>query len=75
MSEYEQNRAQHSSSEWERFDGQWVALSSDGRQIFAAAPTLEELGDKLARLNKRAEEVAFERVELDDCCLGGTELL
>lgn len=75
MSRYEENRAKWTAEGLHEYIGQWVAFSRDGSRILAAAETLHELEEGLARVGQDPQEVALERIELDDGLLGGMELL
>jgi hypothetical protein len=60
---------------YEKYRGMWIALSEDGSRIIAGADDLETLEDQLAALGENPEKAIFDRVEQDDFCLGGAELL
>ena len=73
--EYLKNRARFSPKELLKFDGQWVAFSKDGRRIIATSEDLAALDSLVVATGEDPENVAFERIEMDDTCLGGAELL
>jgi hypothetical protein len=75
MSQYEVNRAKIAASELRAVAGQWVAFSTDGRSIVASAPTLSALEEHLAARGEDAQNLAFERIELDDSFVGGAQHL
>ncbi len=72
--EYRENRARFSLSELAKHQGQWVAFSSDGRRIIASSEDLATLDRLVVAANENPEEVALERIELDDFSLGGAEV-
>lgn len=74
MSLYEENRAKLPLEELKRYAGQWVAFSPDGSRILAGAETLTALEKELAAVSEDPEQVAFERIELEDIHLGGEAL-
>ena len=60
---------------YEKYRGKWIALSDDGSRIIAGADDLNSLEDQLAAAGADPEKAIFDRVEDDDICLGGAELL
>jgi hypothetical protein len=72
---YRENRACFTLAELEKYRGQWVAFSSDGRRIIASHEDLASLDNLVAAAGEDPEKVGFERIELDGICLGGVELL
>ncbi len=72
--EYRENRARFPLSELAKYRGQWVAFSLDGRRIIASSADLATLDKLVVAANQDPEQIALERIELDDCCLGGAEL-
>lgn len=74
MSAYELNRAKIAVEQLRQYVGQWVALGLDGSRVVANADTLNELEEHLAAAGVDPEQVAFERIESEDCLAGGTEL-
>lgn len=60
---------------YEKYRGKWIALSEDGSRIIAGADDLDTLEDQLAAAGEDPEKAIFDRVEDDDICLGGAELL
>jgi hypothetical protein len=75
MSRYEENRAKLPLAELRRYAGQWVAFSMDGSRIIAGADTLTYLEGRITAAGEDPQEVALERIELEDNMLGGAELL
>ncbi|MGI8981030.1 MAG: hypothetical protein ACR2FY_17520 [Pirellulaceae bacterium] len=63
---FDRNRMAIPTAEWQRYIGQWVALSADGSRIVAGAPNIGELEVKLRELGVNPEEVVFEGVEEPD---------
>jgi hypothetical protein len=59
----------------QKYDGQWVAFSEDGRRIVAAADSLLELDQLIIAAGENPELVGLERIESDDTLLGGGEVL
>jgi hypothetical protein len=57
------------------FAGQWVAISADGSRVVAAAATLRALDQLVQSSGEDPEQVGYQRVEPEDSCLGGGELL
>jgi hypothetical protein len=72
---YRENRGRFSRAELAKFHGQWVAFSLDGCRIIAGSADLGTLDKLLVASGEDPEQVALERIELDDICLGGAELL
>ena len=72
--EYRENRARFPLAELAKYDGQWVAFSLDGRRIIASSEDLATLDNLVVAAGNDPEQIAFERIELDDFCLGGAEL-
>ena len=60
---------------YEKYRGMWIALSEDGSRIIAGADDLEMLEDQLVAAGEYPEKAIFDRVEDDDICLGGAEML
>ena len=60
---------------YEKYRGKWIALSEDGSRIIAGADDLVTLEVQLAAAGEDPEKAIFDRVEDDDICLGGAELL
>ena len=58
-----------------KYHGQWVAFSLDGRRIIAGSEDLATLDNLIVAAGEDPEQVAFERIEVDDIFLGGAELL
>lgn len=57
-----------------KYDGQWVAFSMDGRRLIASSEDLATLDGLVVAAGADPEQVAFERIELDNVYLGGAEL-
>jgi hypothetical protein len=76
-SNYRENRARFSVQELEMWQGQWVAFASDGTQIIAGAPNLQELVQRLEYAGLNPSDVVFERIEFDsgESFIGGAESL
>lgn len=72
--EYRTNRARIPVAELRKHQGQWVAFSMDGRRIIASDRDLAALDALVVAAGLDPEGVAFERIEMDDVCLGGAEL-
>lgn len=71
---YRENRARFPVTELRTYAGQWVAFSPDGRRIVAHSDDLAELDQLVVAAGEDPERVAFERIEEDDCYLGGAEI-
>ncbi len=69
------NRARFSIEELLQYDGKWVAFSADGSRIVASAETLTELDERIVAAGENPEQVGLERIEFDDCSLGGADVL
>jgi hypothetical protein len=74
MSQYEENRARFSFAELQRYEGQWVAFSSDGSRIVGSAATLAVLEEQLLAQGEDARSLAFEHLEFEDSSVGGADL-
>ncbi len=74
---YRQNRDRIPINELRRYDGQWVAFSSDGRQIVASGDSVRQLSDRLDAVREDIQDVVLERIELDngEIQIGGAGLL
>ena len=72
--QYRENRSRFSLAELARYQGQWVAFSCDGRKIIASNADLAILDDLVVAAGEDPENTAFERIQLDEICLGGAEL-
>jgi hypothetical protein len=73
FTEYRENRAQFSRGELAKYRGQWVAFSSDGRRIIASSADLAALDALIVAAGEDPEQAALERIDADDCILGGAE--
>jgi hypothetical protein len=58
--EYHVNRAQFPQKELAKYQGQWVAFSSDGSRIVAAADSLEGLEERLKAAGEDAACLVLE---------------
>lgn len=72
--EYRANCARFPQSGLTKYCGQWVAFSLDGRRIIASSEDLSTLDSLVVAAGVNPEQVALERIESDDICLGGAEL-
>lgn len=73
---FQRNRACFPLDELRQHEGRWVAFSNDGARIIASAEDMSSLMTELARVGVNADDVVFERIELDDdVFLGAAELL
>lgn len=75
IQEYRENRARFPAADLAKYHGQWVAFSLDGRRIIASHDDLATLDHLVVAAGQDPEKVALERIEMDDTCLGGAELL
>ncbi len=71
---YRENRAKFPLRELAKYQGQWVAFSLDGARIIASSADLGTLDKLIVERGENPEQVALERIDLDDVCLGGAEL-
>ncbi len=74
LQEFRENRARFSPAELASYRGQWVAFSPDGRRIIAGNEDLAALDQMVVAIGEDPEQVAFERIEVEDTYLGGAEL-
>ena len=76
MSTYEANRAKIPPETLNRYTGQWVAFSRDGRRVLAGAASIAELADHLRVLQLGLGDVALEHLESESLVidLGAAEL-
>ena len=74
MQEYRANRARIPLADLRQYEGQWVAFSLDGRRIIASHADLAELDRLIVAAGEDPEQVALERIVLEDTYLGGAEL-
>jgi hypothetical protein len=75
LQEYRENRARIPLAELQKYDGRWVAFSSDGRRIIAGSESLDRLDGLVIEAGEDPEHVALEWIELNDHELGGAGLL
>jgi hypothetical protein len=68
-----ENRSAFPAAELEKYRGQWVAFSGDGRRIVAGAPDLVELDVLLLAKGEDPEHVALEFVDSDESYVTGPE--
>jgi hypothetical protein len=71
--EYRQNRAGLLAAELASHNGQWAAISLDGRRIIAASDDLATLDRLVVAAGHDPEKVALERIEKEDTYLGAAE--
>ena len=71
--EYRENRARFPAADLAKYRGQWVAFSLDGRKIIAGNEDLGKIDGLVVAAGEDPEQVALERIDLDDICLGGAE--
>jgi hypothetical protein len=72
--EYRENRARFPFDELVKYHGRWVAFSLDGRRVIASSEDLAALDNLVVATGEDPEQIALERIELDDSYLGGAEL-
>jgi hypothetical protein len=74
--EFRTNRAHFPPADLEKYRGEWVAFSPDGRRIVAGAETLARLEENLAVAGQDGQQLVFERIPCpeDTIFLGGAEL-
>ena len=75
MSPYEENRTRFPLEELQRYQGQWVAFSMDGKRILASSEDLIALNALLITAGEDPHKVALERIDFDDHYPGGPETL
>ena len=71
--EYRENRRHFPLAELVKYHGKWVAFSLDGRKIIASNEDLVTLDFLVVAAGEDPEQIALERIEPDDFCLGGAE--
>ncbi len=59
---FDRNRMAIPTAEWQKYIGQWVALSPDGSRILAGDTDIAALDAKVIALGENPEEVVFEGV-------------
>jgi hypothetical protein len=67
------NRSAFPAAELDKYRGQWVAFSADGRRIVASAPDLVELDALLVAVGEDPEQVALEFIDADESFVTGPE--
>jgi hypothetical protein len=74
--DYRVNRARFPREELVRYQGQWVAFSSDGTRIVAAAESLERLEERLTAAGEDPQRLELEGLAgpEDAMSLGAEEL-
>jgi hypothetical protein len=72
---YRENHAKFLLPELAKYQGQWVAFSLDGARIIASSEDLGALDRLIIGLGENPEQVALERIDLDDVCLGERSLV
>jgi hypothetical protein len=70
---YNENRRRFSCAELMKYRDQWVAFSLDGRRIIAGSEDLATLDKLIQAAGENPEQVALERIDLDDSNLGAAE--
>jgi len=77
MKTYRQNRARFPASDLKRYDGQWVAFSTDGCRIVASGESVGQVSERVSAAREDLQDVVLERIEIEtgDIQLGGAELL
>ena len=73
LQEFRENRARIPPAELAKYQGQWVAISADGRRIIASHEDLATLDRLIVAAGADPEQVALEHIDRDDFCLGGAE--
>lgn len=71
---FRENRSCLPLAELTAYQGQWVAFSLDGRRIIASSHDIDVLDKLVIEAGEDPEQVALERIDLDDVSLGGAEL-
>jgi hypothetical protein len=73
---YRENRARFSVEELRKFDGKWVAFSSDGRCSVGSGSTLADLANQVRATSNNLQDLVLERIDLEglEINLGGAEL-
>jgi hypothetical protein len=74
--EYRVNRARFPREELARYQGQWVAFSSDGCRVVAAAESLDRLEEQLKAAGEDPRQLVLEGVPgpEDEMPLGAEDL-
>jgi Family of unknown function (DUF5678) len=66
LSPFDRNRMAIPTAEWQKYVGQWVALSPDGSRIVAGDEDIGRLYDRIVAMGLDPAEVEFEGVEEPD---------
>ena len=64
--EFQENRARFSWDDLRKYDGQWVAFSSDGRRVVASHDDLMKLNDLIIAAGEDPQDTPLERIEFDN---------
>jgi hypothetical protein len=68
-----ENREAFPVAELDKYRGQWVAFSEDGRRVLANAPDLVELDSRLVAIGEDPERMALEFIADDESFVTGPE--
>ncbi len=68
-----ENRSAIPTAELDKYRGQWVAYSGDGRRVVASAPDLVELDALLIAMGEDPEQAALEFIDADESFVTGPE--
>lgn len=71
---YQKNRQRIPAVSLAKYDGMWVAFSSDGCCVVASGRSFAELHEDIVRKQLNAEELGLEHLLFDAVQLGGAEL-
>ena len=63
---FDRNRIAIPTAEWQRYIGQWVAISEDGSRIVAGDEDIGRLYDQIVAMGLDPATVTFEGVEEPD---------
>jgi hypothetical protein len=72
--QYQANRSRFPITELAKYHGQWVAFSMEEGRVIASSKDLSTLDVMVVAAGEDPEQVAFERIDLDERHLGGAEL-
>ncbi len=73
LKEFQANRARIPHCELLKHQGQWIAISPDGRRIIAGHADLAALDSLVVAAGEDPNNVGLERVECGDFYLGAAE--